>query len=619
MKTSRLAVLAAACGSIAFALQIEAAPPAAKAVGDSTTLERVLRGESLAAVDRRAQLDGVLNAAKPAPAARWQAGYVKDGQSWRPFESVELSTSDRDRIAEYERRRADSATTASSQLELADWCRQNKLPDRERAHLYGALGADPQGKREDILTRLGHRQVAGAWLSPEQILEWQQLNRQAEISLQKWGARLEQIGNQLSDGRADTSSALLALRKLAEPAAIPAIEFTLCGRNESCALAAVDAISRLTEPAATASLTRLGVFSEWAPVRLAAARGLKPRRQEDFVPALIALLSLPIRTEVWIWETRNSFFGENNSKLLYSYVMSRETEHQYEVQRFNGINYTINRYAAGLYRGQAQAAILENRLAVGRLEGYGEIKADIRKRDQAVADKNDRIQDLNHRVATVLAAVSDQPPSADPKDWWAWWTKTADSELTRAKRIAAIDNFETQGNPAAEYQVQHSCFAAGTPVWTNTGTKPVEAVRIGDLVLSKDVESGELAYKPVLYTSVRVPRELLTLRLDDESIVCTKGHRFWESGNGWVKARDLGSASLIHTARGSTPVWTATKGETASTYNLVVADFHTYFVGRNAILSQDLLIPRPTSKIVPGLERAPVAPERQASGPASAP
>lgn len=41
--------------------------------------------------------------------------------------------------------------------------------------------------------------------------------------------------------------------------------------------------------------------------------------------------------------------------------------------------------------------------------------------------------------------------------------------------------------------------------------------------------------------------------------------------------------------------------EPAPTYNLVVADFHTYFVGKSGILSHDVLPPKPTNKLVPGL------------------
>jgi hypothetical protein len=112
-----------------------------------------------------------------------------------------------------------------------------------------------------------------------------------------------------------------------------------------------------------------------------------------------------------------------------------------------------------------------------------------------------------------------------------------------------------------------------------------------------------LAYKPVLQTTVRPPKELTTLRFGDETIVCTGGHRFWSSGSGWVKARDLEPQTLLHTVTGNTPVWSAKKGSTAETYNLVVADFHTYFVGKTGVLCQDLLIPHATNSVVPGLAR----------------
>jgi hypothetical protein len=116
-----------------------------------------------------------------------------------------------------------------------------------------------------------------------------------------------------------------------------------------------------------------------------------------------------------------------------------------------------------------------------------------------------------------------------------------------------------------------------------------------------------LAYKPVLQTTVRPPKELTTLRFGDESIVCTGGHRFWTSGEGWVKARDLTAHALLHTATGNAPVWSAKQGDARETYNLVVADFHTYFVGKTGVLCQDLLLPAGTNNPVPGLARSDVA------------
>jgi hypothetical protein len=133
---------------------------------------------------------------------------------------------------------------------------------------------------------------------------------------------------------------------------------------------------------------------------------------------------------------------------------------------------------------------------------------------------------------------------------------------------------------------------------------PIETIEVGDRVLAQDVETGELAYKPVMRTTLRPPNELRALRFNGETIVSTPGHRFWCCGSGWVKSGDLESQSRLHTVTGNTPVRTAKKGETAETYNLEVADFHTYFVGKTGLLCQDVLSRRGTDKVVPGMSLA---------------
>jgi hypothetical protein len=42
-------------------------------------------------------------------------------------------------------------------------------------------------------------------------------------------------------------------------------------------------------------------------------------------------------------------------------------------------------------------------------------------------------------------------------------------------------------------------------------------------------------------------------------------------------------------------------GNHEQTYNLVVADFHTYFAGADRALSHDNTIRQPTDRVVPGL------------------
>src|SRR5262249_28316342 len=160
----------------------------------------------------------------------------------------------------------------------------------------------------------------------------------------------------------------------------------------------------------------------------------------------------------------------------------------------------------------------------------------------------------------VLATISDSDPVPDPRHWWQWWYAYTDAPPAGSKpQVAVVDETEYGVTPFFPFvpitPVNSSCFAAGTPVWTENGPVPIESVQVGDRVLAQEIQSGELTYRPVLVTTVNPPKDLLSLRVGDESIVCTKGHRFWTSGSGWMKARDLAPQTLLHTVTGNTPVW----------------------------------------------------------------
>jgi hypothetical protein len=146
-----------------------------------------------------------------------------------------------------------------------------------------------------------------------------------------------------------------------------------------------------------------------------------------------------------------------------------------------------------------------------------------------------------------------------------------------------------------------TCLVAGTPVWTDAGPKPIEGIRVGDLVLSQDPTTGELAYKPVLKTTLRPPARLLKVVLGDEALQCSGGHPFWIAGRGWVFARNLEEGVQLHAVSGTAQVRSVHPTGTEELHNLVVADFHTYFVTKAKILTHDNTIRDPTEVLVPGL------------------
>ncbi len=76
---------------------------------------------------------------------------------------------------------------------------------------------------------------------------------------------------------------------------------------------------------------------------------------------------------------------------------------------------------------------------------------------------------------------------------------------------------------------------------------------------------------------------------------------FWVAGAGWMKARELLSGCELHGVTGTVRVSVTETADEAETYNLIVADFHSYFVGEDKLLCHDNTVRRPTKAKVPGL------------------
>jgi len=141
-------------------------------------------------------------------------------------------------------------------------------------------------------------------------------------------------------------------------------------------------------------------------------------------------------------------------------------------------------------------------------------------------------------------------------------------------------------------------------VWTIDGLVDIDKIQVGDLVLSQSPDSGELAYKPVLRTTVRPAEQLVKVRLctpENKILEGSGGHPLWVSGEGWVLLRKLQSGMALHGVGGPVVISEVVEGSTQETFNLIVDGFHTYVVGQQKILCHDNTPRRPTNAVVPGL------------------
>lgn len=124
------------------------------------------------------------------------------------------------------------------------------------------------------------------------------------------------------------------------------------------------------------------------------------------------------------------------------------------------------------------------------------------------------------------------------------------------------------------------CFIAGTKVLTDTGEKSIESIMVGDKVLSKNDESGEVAYKEVEWLYQREVEQTYNITVDGEQISTTAEHPFWVDGKGWVKTENLEAGDILSTVQGKqlAVVRVDKNQEKQIVYNFKVKDFHTYFV-----------------------------------------
>lgn len=151
-------------------------------------------------------------------------------------------------------------------------------------------------------------------------------------------------------------------------------------------------------------------------------------------------------------------------------------------------------------------------------------------------------------------------------------------------RHKAFFEMNEEGAEAAAATVYEGiiCFAAGTPVVTPDGEIPIEQIKAGDYVLSKDESDvgGKVERKRVEATS-RNYAELIHLHVGGRTIRATAEHPFFVQGVGWTPLGEIRVGDLIATDEGSwIPVESVVaSGKIEPVYNFSVANFHTYFVG----------------------------------------
>jgi len=564
---------AACCLHLPFALGEESS--VAKATTPDALVQEALAHEiDGAASDRSRTLHEALAASPQHGPARWHSGYVRTGGKWSRYDELSNRLTDDRRLARYRSRREETPDTLPGQLDLADWCRRQRLFPQEQAHLARALEFDAE--HADARTRLGFVRAGSTWVRRDDIEDAGRSAAAEREALTVWMPRLKGLAEDLAaESPRRRAAAENRLAEIDDPAAIGALEH-VSAEGERPALCVIEKLERFSGSAATESLARHAVFAPWPAVRRAAAECLADRSEDAYVPLLLAALHTPA-------QARSSVYTAADGRLVHVLAVTRESQDQREL------------------------AVLETAFTgADSRAGRRLADAEARERTEDLAETVERhnaeTQAANEIVCQTLTVATGAAGNLTPEEWWQWWTDRNEVYTPGAKPVWT--RYETDSvdvTPSPPPRTSMDCLAAGTPVWTDRGPRAIDQIKIGDLVLSQHPETGELAYKPVLRTTVRPPAALVRLTVDGRTLTASGGHPLWVSGRGWVRARDLSVGDRLHGIDGARTIEAVEDAGRDETYNLIVADFNTYFAGEQLVLSHDNTVRQSTETVVPGL------------------
>lgn len=164
--------------------------------------------------------------------------------------------------------------------------------------------------------------------------------------------------------------------------------------------------------------------------------------------------------------------------------------------------------------------------------------------------------------------------------------------------LAAFKSFKAYGRiKTATRSVNKACnccFAEGTEVSTASGLIPIDELRPGDEVQSRNMETGAIETQPVTNLFRYYGKEIYVLTTrnstgDLENTEVTDNHPYWVEGTGWVDSAQLEAGMLLTDINGDKAevLSIEPQGRTDVTFNLEVDVNHNFFVGEQQVLTHN--------------------------------
>ena len=483
-----------------------------------------------------------------------------------PYSEVVSTARDSRTLQEYLKLRVTTPKTIDGQWKLAQWCGKHGLKEQYRAHLTAIV--DRQPNHTFARAALGQKLVNGVWLTREEQAAQTTAREAAVASRKKWEPKLRQLVAQAGAKDIKRSAAALdELTAIRDVGAIPTLERIVSPEADArLGTAVVEAVAEMPADLATMSLARHSVYHHSGEVREQAAVALRKRPQMTYVPAMLGEMFTPVVSQT------TYINGRHGVEVMQTFY--REGEQEKQLATFDAVVEIRGNDDDEEDRSAARLASMQARAVAYRNQQLAEMQ-------------NERTRQMNERICTALQISVNQVLPGDPEAWWQWWNERNELYVAEkpVRRGYASESYSVVARPRSHKKCD--CLAAGTEVLTSVGPVMVEDLQVGDLVLSQNPDTGELAYKPVLATTVRPSGVLTRIRTDEGEYLTSGGHPLWVVDRGWEKARNIKPGDKLRGVESSALVRSVEEAYEAPTYNVIVADYHTYFAGPAQIISHD--------------------------------
>ncbi|MCA9161399.1 MAG: hypothetical protein KDA62_00410 [Planctomycetales bacterium] len=556
----------------------------------------------------------------------WHLGRVQVGGRWRTLPQAErLAAAQRD---DYRERRNLAGNNVEKLFELAQWCGRNEQADRAEVH-YAQVVLHPAASpklRFAAFQQLDLHYINGRWIDRRQAERLEQQFLAARESIERWREPFQEWMKDLaSNHNARRQKAMREIAELSGVDVVPIMELCIVGADEPFQQLLIGRLDVMPEHEATEMLVRYALLSPFPTARAAAAKALSTRPVHDFVPPLIDSLTAPVQLQYQV--TRDA-----SGTLRYTQVVAVETQQQARIMVRDQFAVrsvqTHGRTVGTLAPGESSTTYAGTEEPLYHLAMFLDAMDTQQKINAANYQEAMRCLPIFEALERGTGIVLPRQASA----WWEWWKHqnamaVTKPVLTSYERSVTsyFDNYDVargavpsraQGSVGvrgrarviAPYRRPSSCFVPGTLVWTEAGRQAIESVQVGDRVLSQDPDTGELAYRVVRLTT-QAPSAapgLIRLTVDGDQVNLTESHVVWIAGRGWEVARDAFPGMSLQRYAGTSVVeQRETLPNPPLVHNLVVDDFHTFFVGQCGLLVHDITPRQPTRAVLPGLIPAP--------------